>query len=377
MAFWDGALSFAKKPISARRLKMTDLPETAPETPHDDGAPPARRPAPPVQKIALSRTRNHEPVVTAPSHHPDVHRIDTAVNELGAATAALDAIELQLIKAKAEIHRVQASGADLDFDEIDRVIDALAAHINETLRNLRPEAANIVADTKLEIAFSAPGAGSEKDFRLELYLISVESLAVLRHATDGTPQAYISFIDDLINVVNANINILTSLLVTLCASRDYTVEVTKLARSVGIAQPGVVGTQAPLTSAAEADRLAVETAPRLEDLSGTADPSQQHDAGNEANDAGAQPLRLADAGDAVAHQRPVCSATEEEEKTLLSYKGAVGHDAVGLGRAGADSAAPVSRALAPAAPAERGVEAAPVNGTGAEIISLLQRQKDR
>ncbi|MEM8627683.1 MAG: hypothetical protein AAGF32_07065 [Pseudomonadota bacterium] len=256
----DTAAGRTPAPVSGGSLELAKLPGTASDRPHQptatapmplqptetvsDSSAPAGIPARVVNPVAPTQQPNEVPA--APGTLPDItvsdeERIDGAIWQLGAAVTSLDRVENQLVKAKCELQRLNELGEPVDLEKACLVIELLAREIHDVVHEVGSESGNILKDNRLQIRFSDANESADSDeFSFDLTLISLNTLAELRQCVNNDAQQLEAFVDRLARIVNSNTNILSSLLLALCASRDYASEVTGLASD---ARLGMIGGQ--------------------------------------------------------------------------------------------------------------------------------------
>ena len=96
-------------------------------------------------------------------------------------------------------------------------------------------------DAKLDIRFTDLDRSGHKSVGLQLTIISVEKLLDSKVAS-LTQQALnehelSDFVDRMTYVVSSNIHVLSSILLTICAARDYTDAMMKLLANEGFVSP--------------------------------------------------------------------------------------------------------------------------------------------
>jgi len=167
-----------------------------------------------------------------------VSNIDDNIYALAAATAALDKVEGKLTQAKTQIEDLVARGQPVDLAKVERTLMALAGHINQSVRQADEHNVNMLRDTRLQIRISEVGGHADRARQVDLTLISMDKLIGWK-LRDGPsdPQAWIELIGQMSRVATQNVQILSSLILTLFAARDYTSDVVDLVITPPADQP--------------------------------------------------------------------------------------------------------------------------------------------
>jgi len=163
------------------------------------------------------------------SYDVSVRNIDDNIYALASATAALDRIEAKLSEARGQIERLCDRGDPVDLAKVERTLLALAEHVNQSVRRADENFVNLLRDSRLQIRIAEVGGGEERAKQVDLTLISLDKLIAwkLRDGPDD-PQDWIDLIDQMSAVAGRNVQILSSLILTLFAARDYTTDVVGL-----------------------------------------------------------------------------------------------------------------------------------------------------
>ena len=163
------------------------------------------------------------------SYDLSVRNIDDNIYALAAATAALDRVEGKLSEARAEIVRLCQRGEPVDLCKVERTLLALARHVNQSVKRADENYVNMLRDARLQIRISEVGGQEERAKQVDLTLISLDKLIAWRlREGPSDPQAWIDLIDQMSKVAMRNVQILSSLILTLFAARDYTSDVVDL-----------------------------------------------------------------------------------------------------------------------------------------------------
>ena len=157
------------------------------------------------------------------SYELSLRNIDDNIYAMAAATAALDRVEGTLLQARAQIEHLCSQGEPVDLVKVERTLLALADHINQSVRRADENYINLLRDARLQIVISEAGDREQRSMKVDLTLISLDKLIAwkLREGPED-PEAWIDLIDAMGKVVLQNVQILSSLILTLFAARDYT-----------------------------------------------------------------------------------------------------------------------------------------------------------
>lgn len=159
--------------------------------------------------------------------------IQSHIHAIAGAVAMLDAVEHKMIAIKLELQRIRDANLLIDGNKVLAALEALSDYVNQAITSVDDQCVNMLRDAKLEIRFAAVDSEFAQPDGVALTMISLDRLLdykIKAALTEGliaeeTPE----FIDDICAIVSSNIQILTSVMLALFASRDYTQAVTKLA----------------------------------------------------------------------------------------------------------------------------------------------------
>jgi hypothetical protein len=166
------------------------------------------------------------------SYDLSLRNIDDNIYAMAAATAALDRVEGTLLQARAKIERLCADGEPVDLVKVERTLLQLAEHINQSVRRADENYVNLLRDARLQMVISETGDRDARTMKVDLTLISLEKLIAWKlREGPSDPEAWIGLIDAMGKVVLQNVQILSSLILTLFAARDYTTGVVQLVSS--------------------------------------------------------------------------------------------------------------------------------------------------
>ena len=163
------------------------------------------------------------------SYDLSLRNIDDNIYAMAAATAALDRVEGTLLQARSKIERLCADGEPVDLVKVERTLMQLAEHINQSVRRADENYINLLRDARLQMVISESGDREARTMKVDLTLISLEKLIAWKlREGPSDPEAWIDLIDAMGKVVLQNVQILSSLILTLFAARDYTTGVVQL-----------------------------------------------------------------------------------------------------------------------------------------------------
>lgn len=191
---------------------------------------------PPGQQVSTE-------VAQAPGHDPlqqtyqrSVGNLDTHICGLASAIAALDAIEGQLTLARNHIEALRRRGEPINLRKVEVTLHHLAEQVNDAIARVDVHHVNLLRDSRIELRLVELDSGDTREMGVDLTLISLDKLVT--YQLSNTPQRsedMCRLIDMLSHIVNGNLHILSSLVLMLFASRDYTDEVARLVLSDNLA----------------------------------------------------------------------------------------------------------------------------------------------
>ena len=157
---------------------------------------------------------------------------------IAGAISTLDAVESKLLIVQSELKRIRQAGLKVDLRKVIKAFGRLADHTNAAVTSLDIQCTNLLRDARLEIRISELDRAGQRSVGLELTMISVEKLLeckLSQSEQSDLDEAQVSdFVRELIQVVSSNIHVLSSILLTLCAKRDYTETMLTLLSREGI-----------------------------------------------------------------------------------------------------------------------------------------------
>ena len=163
------------------------------------------------------------------SYDISLRNIDDNIYALAAAITALDQFERKLSEARSQISDLCRRKQPIDLAKVERTLLTLVDHINKSVRRADENYVNMLRDSRLQIRISELGGSDTRAKQVDLTLISLDKLMAWK-LRDGPsdPYAWIELIDQMERVAIQNVQILSSIILTLLAARDYTCEVVDL-----------------------------------------------------------------------------------------------------------------------------------------------------
>ena len=224
--------------------------------------------AEPVQD-QLSRLRRPLPVVTEQTVPPawqqqydrSLENIQDHIQALAGAVAMLDAVEHKFIAIKCELQRIRDQGLSIDGDKVLVALQALSDYVNDAVGSVDDQCVNMLRDAQMEIRLAGTEPANGNPQGVSLTMISLERLLDFKVQSalaeglvaEETPE----FINDICTIISSNIQTLTSIMLALFASRDYTQAVTRLAAREGII-PSIGAQPKEQITSATIDRFQIE-----------------------------------------------------------------------------------------------------------------------
>ena len=157
---------------------------------------------------------------------------------IAGAISTLDAVESKLHIMQSELRRIRQADLKVDMKKVFKAFGRLADHTNAAVTSLDIQCTNLLRDARLEIRISELDREGQRSVGLELTMISVEKLLeckLSQSEQENLDEIQVAhFIRELIQVVSSNIHVLSSILLTLCAKRDYTETMLTLLSREGI-----------------------------------------------------------------------------------------------------------------------------------------------
>ncbi|MBI1385689.1 MAG: hypothetical protein GC150_12340 [Rhizobiales bacterium] len=239
MSFWSNSLGFGRaKAIGNGHLRVSELGDEQRDIDHEV--------APEGDGVVISVGANDERPLSqrlgevdagrAEQYSKSIQRIEAAVYLVAGAVASLDSLEIQIVRAKAELERLRLAGEPVDIDKVHLVVQQMVEHVANVVGDFENGDINLLRDARLQVRFVTTKDLDRpvQDYGLDLTLIALDNLAALHVRAGRDPVKLERFLDGLHKIVHSNIHILSSLILALFASRDYTNEVTRLALDMGV-----------------------------------------------------------------------------------------------------------------------------------------------
>lgn len=170
------------------------------------------------------------------TYQRSVGNLDVHICGLASAIAALDAVEGQLTMARNHIDELRRRGQPINLRKVEATLQQLAEQVNDAIARVDVHHVNLLRDSRVELRLVELDSGDTRAMGVDLTLISLDKLVA--YQLGNTPQRsedMCRLIDRLSHVVNGNLHILSSLVLMLFASRDYTDEVARLVLNESLA----------------------------------------------------------------------------------------------------------------------------------------------
>jgi hypothetical protein len=169
------------------------------------------------------------------SYHRSLKSIDDHIYGLAAAITALDGIETQLTQARTQIEQLRARGEPINVRKAETTLLNLAEHINQAVRRIDMHDVNLMRDSRIELRVVELDTDNTRAMGFDLTLISLEKLLAYKLRSSPMEASELcSLVDALQHTVNSNLHILSSLVLMMFASRDYTDDVSRLVLANGL-----------------------------------------------------------------------------------------------------------------------------------------------
>lgn len=249
---------FQIRPFAQNAMEDEPAPPFSPQLPIDKSSPgkaaghqfgpavpperPAATSAQPGAELVAQEPRQVAPQIAPGEPHTQVwnaqydrslSNIQDHIHAIAGAVAMLDAVEHKMIAIKLELQRIRDANLMIDGNKVLTALEALSDYVNQAITSVDDQCVNMLRDAKLEIRFAAMDAPLGHADGVALTMISLDRLLDYKIkaglaeglVAEETPE----YVDDICAIVSSNIQILTSVMLALFASRDYTQAVTKLA----------------------------------------------------------------------------------------------------------------------------------------------------
>ena len=186
----------------------------------------------------------------------NLNNIQEHIYTIAGAVATLDSIEHKILEMKFELERIRDNDCHIDCDKVILALQLLSEYVTNATEKVDGQCLNLLKDAKMELRFGDMSeaadkvTGRKKSSNVSLTMISVNKLldAKIKNALanglieDELPE----FIQEVCAIVSSNIQILTSVMLALFATRDYTKAITKYAVRENIITNATNGTKTHL-----------------------------------------------------------------------------------------------------------------------------------
>jgi hypothetical protein len=197
-------------------------------------ADPIRLPAPVATstkgaKYAVMRDEGHRADDIEQSYQNSLRTIDSHIYGMAAAITSLDVIEHSLSKARTSIETLRSRGEPINVQKAETTLLNLADQINMAVRRIDLHDVNLMRDTRIELRVMELDTDGTRTMGFDLTLISLEKLLAFKlKSSPMSSDQLCGLIDALQHTVNSNLHILSSMVLMMFASRDYTDDVQRL-----------------------------------------------------------------------------------------------------------------------------------------------------
>lgn len=163
-------------------------------------------------------------------YNASIAKIDRNIYAMASAVTSLDNIEAKLLEVKGHLEDLMQSGQPVDYDKVEDAIHYLAEQVNLTIQDLDDQCINLLRDSRIHISFAEIDGPESATIGVDLTLISLDKIMSYKVRQNGANLSnWIDFTENFASIVHSNVHIISSMMLTLFASRDYTNEVTKFA----------------------------------------------------------------------------------------------------------------------------------------------------
>ena len=188
-----------------------------------------------ADEAAVSTLLSKLPESLRGTYDRSIRRLEDRVYDLAGALTSLDGIELQLSRAREHLGALRAQGEPIDYHKVRNVLEEMASAVGAIVDEFDDGEFNLLGDARIRIAFSELGNDGTPSQDIDLNLISIEKLIRLSRKLDPDPAEIDRFVELLGRTLDSNIQLLSGVMLTLFAARDYTNSVTELAVETGVA----------------------------------------------------------------------------------------------------------------------------------------------
>lgn len=183
-----------------------------------------------VVDLAPMRADSSRSPALQAQYDTSVRKLESSIYIIAAAVTALDAIEGKLAQVRTQIDALRGRGAAVNIEKARETIRFLAEHVTTIVQRIDSQCVNFLRDVRVDLKFIELDADDmSREIDLELTLISLEKLLAykLRNGVENADQLCL-LVDAVEQVVHNNLHVLSSMILVLLASRDYTDEVARL-----------------------------------------------------------------------------------------------------------------------------------------------------
>lgn len=183
-------------------------------------------------KYAAMRDEGHRGNEIEQSYQNSLRTIDSHIYGMAAAITSLDVIEQSLSKARTSIETLRSRGEPINVNKAETTLLNLADQINMAVRRIDLHDVNLMRDSRIELRVVELDTDGTRTMGFDLTLISLEKLLAFKlKSSPMSADQLCGLVDALQHTVNSNLHILSSMVLMMFASRDYTDDVSRLIMS--------------------------------------------------------------------------------------------------------------------------------------------------
>lgn len=188
-------------------------------------------------------------------YNKNMDEINRCIHVAGNAISTLDTIEARLYETRNYVANLIESNIGINEQKAHEFVLMFAEQVNALISTLDHEEPNMLRDSRVQIRFVELG-GSQTVNGIDLTLISIEKLIAFKlQNSNGTPHDWLAFFDTMSGIVKNNVQIISSIMLALIASREYTANISEFAMRENIIGARPPEGAAPRISSSKAERF--------------------------------------------------------------------------------------------------------------------------
>lgn len=230
----------------------SEVPPYPANPPHASSPDPRPPVAPPPPTVGKHLTTAHTQTNFATLYNKNMDDLNRCIHVAGNAISTLDTIEARLLETRNYVANLSASNIAINEDTAREFIAMFADQVNALISELDREEPNMLRDSRVQIRFVELG-GEQSVNGIDLTLISIEKLVAFKlQSSAASPSDWVAFFDTMSSIVKNNVQIISSIMLALIASREYTANISDFAlreNIIGPQRPNGQGTPIKNTSA--------------------------------------------------------------------------------------------------------------------------------